>query len=155
MYTNTVVTQPVIRWRDCESLCACVIPFCEQIICTCARCTAVFEFCSFVLSTAPQISSWSICRLNYTAYSFTISVDSNGGAEIAHVNVSYRVAGTSSGWSPTLVSLNPPSEGLVLSGIVRSQEFTASSGPYEFQLSVVNGAYIWSALMERNETIGM
>ncbi|KAL5500501.1 hypothetical protein EMCRGX_G012074 [Ephydatia muelleri] len=104
---------------------------------------------------SPQISSWSIYRLNYTAYSFTISVDSNGGAEIAHVNVSYRVAGTSSGWSPTLVSLNPPSEGLVMSGIVRSQEFTASSGPYEFQLSVVNGAYIWSALMERNETVDL
>ena len=123
-------------------------------ICTVCFYVDVFEICSSC-STAPQILGWSIRRINYTAYSFVINLGSNGGASIIQVNVSCRQVGADGGWSPTLVVLTSPPGGPALTGVATSQQFTPYSGPYEFQLSVVNGAYFQSALIGGNETVGM
>lgn len=104
---------------------------------------------------APQVSSWRVSRTNYTAYAFIVHLNSNGGADIAHINISYRLPGSSSGWLPAVVILDSSQGSVVLSGIATSNDFTAYNGPYEFQLSLANEASLASSLMQENETVDL
>ncbi|KAL5496967.1 hypothetical protein EMCRGX_G013348 [Ephydatia muelleri] len=107
------------------------------------------------LPGAPYVYSATIQRLNFTAVYLFITFTYNGGADVTHLNVSYRPAGSHLNWTPPIMVNVAKLISLSAEAVTDITQQYNSIGRLEFKITAVNALSFWSVYRVFNETIDL